>query len=504
MSSIWDNPLLKSKALLMPISRRSVLRGLSATTAILIASPLSSALAACTSNGYAKRFILAGLHNGVDGFGWYPNTVAPNGTTITKLGRTFSQAGFDTYRDKMLIIQGLNLEVLNSPLNTINDIQHVKGLATWSSGGPGGYVGGGTNGEAICLTPTLDQILAPILSAQCPIKAPIHWSFRNTQDSSLVRTVSSYAYKTENSTISMPPEIEPIDLYNKLARGITSDTKALPEKILTAPHIDEMKLILNRFKADGEIYQMLEQHFDALNSIFNQYNSTVDRPANFDEPAATAYAETVKKMDLNIELTGLALIAGLSNVFNINILPSGMRTNAGYAATPETGYYSATPTLNTTSAQFNDHGGGVHGWSHSKYTGDFEFSEIQSFHLKRIKRLCDILALQPEADGTMLDNTLIYIGSEISHVSHDQTMMPIAMIGGAGDYFGAMGRLVKLQELPTNGKGDKFVSPDFKNDSNYSHSRALLAAARACGFDGDNIGGTDYCPSTEISGLRAC
>ncbi len=488
-----------SNALLMPISRRSVLRGLSATTAALIASPLASALAVgAEGSGYAKRFIMIGMFNGFSEKYWYPQSVDNQGY-IQTYGRTLMNAGFAPYIDKTIMIKGLNHESLVDPRNpAAGSDGHVPGMCTWNNGGFVVPYNNDGKKDVITDMPSIDQIIAPSLSAGCPIQS-IQWSVDGLMGD-FIRKNISFQKKLDGGVIALPSSVEPINLYNVLALGIGKvvGSSGNPLSTILNPSLEDIKLAQRRFPASTDVGQMLAQHFETLNGILRGYQNATGSCDDLTKPNASGY-DIVSKLDQNINLTHLALKCGLTNVVSINLLPSGSDFPAGYTAAPNT---EDQRYLNVGPKPDDNDPGGVHSWSHAKLedrgaeskSGE-QFSNIQSFHLKRIATLCAKLDGEPEDGGTMLDNTLMYLSGEVGQKNHYHTMIPCLLVGGAGGYFGRMGRYIVKNDT------DPVVNGTFdaSGDKNTSTARAMLSVAHACGReDLKFIGHEEYCSSDAL------
>jgi hypothetical protein len=58
---------------------------------------------------------------------------------------------------------------------------------------------------------------------------------------------------------------------------------------------------------------------------------------------------------------------------------------------------------------------------------------IQNYHVTQFKTFLDRLAAIPEGDGTLLDNTILLYGSNMSNSNaHDHYPLPNILVGGTG------------------------------------------------------------------------
>ncbi len=81
-----------------------------------------------------------------------------------------------------------------------------------------------------------------------------------------------------------------------------------------------------------------------------------------------------------------------------------------------------------------------HDWQGT--TGFAEYGRIQTWFAEQVFYLLSALNSSTEGDGSVLDNTVVFWGSEIGEsTQHDLTMMPYVIAGGAGGAF-TTGRVV--------------------------------------------------------------
>jgi len=99
--------------------------------------------------------------------------------------------------------------------------------------------------------------------------------------------------------------------------------------------------------------------------------------------------------------------------------------------------------------------------------------KIQTWYMARLFDLCKALDSVPDDDGTLLDNTLILVCSEVGvgH-THSYSNMPFALAGGAG---GAL-------------KGGRLLKYD-----NATHNDLYTSILNLMGIPATNFGDTKYC-----------
>ena len=101
-----------------------------------------------------------------------------------------------------------------------------------------------------------------------------------------------------------------------------------------------------------------------------------------------------------------------------------------------------------------------------------------------IAQLADLLDSIPEANGTLLDNTMILMVSEISHGGHDHDRWPVAIIGGGN--FLRTGRYLNYEKDTLTTTTASWVNDDTR--IGMPHNHLLVALAQAMGVQTDVIG----------------
>ena len=118
-----------------------------------------------------------------------------------------------------------------------------------------------------------------------------------------------------------------------------------------------------------------------------------------------------------------------------------------------------------------------HGASHA---GGDEFIRIKAWYTEHLARLIEQLASVPEGSGTLLDNTIIFVGSDLANGGwHNHTDMPFIIAGGKSA--GIMGgRSLKYTNVP--------------------HNKILVSIAQFMGLNVNSFGNQDKSPGP-LSGL---
>lgn len=116
----------------------------------------------------------------------------------------------------------------------------------------------------------------------------------------------------------------------------------------------------------------------------------------------------------------------------------------------------------------------------ASHEGGADFVRIKAWYTEQLAKLIEQLAGIPEGSGSLLDNTLIFVGSDLANGSwHNHYDMPFILAGGsAGGIQG--GRSLAYNNIP--------------------HNRVLVSIAQFMGINIDRFGTEDSSPGP-LSGL---
>jgi hypothetical protein len=101
-----------------------------------------------------------------------------------------------------------------------------------------------------------------------------------------------------------------------------------------------------------------------------------------------------------------------------------------------------------------------------------EFNRRVRWTMGELAYLLDQLQSIPEADGTMLDNTLVFLVSENSTPHHSTENMPFVLAGNVGGYFD-QGRYLEYDD--------------------HTHNDLLVSIQNAFGVESETFGVESYC-----------
>ena len=149
-----------------------------------------------------------------------------------------------------------------------------------------------------------------------------------------------------------------------------------------------------------------------------------------DVPPTAVPEDHGEYLDLLLDLVALALWSGASRVATV-MLDHG-QSNRYCTFVPEVkGTWHALSHWRDTSGKTEDDDG-VTSWSSRRSKREM-YDRVVTWHHERVARLLDRMAALPEADGSLLDHSMVVYGSSISDGhEHGERDLPTLIAGGAG------------------------------------------------------------------------
>jgi hypothetical protein len=382
------------------VTRRGVLRGLLAGAPVALTLPwlesLGGGAAHAAESGFPKRFVLWYWGNGNRPEAWLPTDEGDSWTLTSQL------APLADFQHKLSLVTGYAVKVENV-------IPHGSGMAGLLTG----LQADGDDDDWSVAGPTFDQLLAQQIG-----------------DDTVYRSLNlgiggddSVSYSGANAY--NPADSDPFTVYEMLF----GDTFREPgEEGLVDPHLgyrrsaldgvlEELNSLSARVSADDQI--RLEAHADAVRELEIRLARLEENPASFeactypsvpetDYPDIEGRPQLVARNQAMAELAAMAL------------------------ACDQTRCMSYTFTKPLYNGLFQDVEDGHHNLTHDE-AGDQP--QVESIATQVMSGLADFMrALDaiPEADGTLLDHTLIMACSETSEgQTHALEEIPLIFAGGA-------------------------------------------------------------------------
>ncbi|MGK3982193.1 DUF1552 domain-containing protein [Sorangium sp. So ce136] len=441
------------------LDRRTFLRG---AGGLAVALPFLDAMSGSASAvEFPKRFVVF-----FTGLGTVKEAWLPTGTeTAFELGEIL--APLSPYRDKLLVIEGVDME---SAYNGPGD-PHQQGI-----------------GQALTGTELQEGTLFPYA---CDPAALVGWGGGISVDQLLAASLGQRTklsslelgvqvqYANVSSRISylgpgqpVPPEDDPRAVFDRLFNDLSADPadlerrRALRRRVLGSVMEDYGSLSR---QLGGEDRQKLEHHLEAVSEI----EKRLDAPGLLG--GACAVPELGERLDvyandnfpaigrLQMDLLAMALACDLTRIASIQ----WSATQAGKVF--------------TWLGQSDTH----HALSHSSpghQAKQQQLVDIGRWQAEQLAYLLGKLDAVPEGAGTLLDNTIVLWCTDISAgQSHSRRDMPYVIAGRAG---GAL-------------RTGRFLS--YAGDP---HNNLLVALCNAMGVDVSTFGNPAYCTGP-LPGLLA-
>lgn len=461
------------------MSRRNFLRGVGGVS---LALPLFSSLgcrssssraveklgtAALASTGFPKRFIVI---------------YTPNGNYDRELPKSMDFTGtvfepLTPYKNKMLILTGLDLAAQSEPPGE----PHQQGMAflTGRKLNPGNMVGGDGSLAGWGSGISLDQEIAGAVGQDTKHKS-LHFGVQSTAyGGTEVRTVISYA----GSDQPIANETNPYSMFDLVFSELGKDPAGV--EALRARRKSILDVVGKQYetlapKLSSEDKQKLEQHLLAVRDVekrLDNPNGTVGEncqlpilgaPVDLDDPINFPIIGK-----LHMDLLVMALACDLTRVATLQW--SAAVNTKPYPFLTYDGGSGPKPILDAEHVLSHMPDSDVHAWGKMRV--------IRRWYLEQLAYLLGKLDSIQEGEGTMLDNTVVLLGSEITRGNtHSNIDSPFIMAGSGGGYF----------------KTGRYLS----FDGTVPHNNLLVSIMNAMGLPGETFGNPAYCtgPLVELIG----
>lgn len=438
-------------------SRRTMLRG-AALGAGALTLPFARSLTGQATDGAPhKRFIAMFTPNGTIADAWTP---AGTETSFT-LGRILQP--LEPFKSKLIVVDGLDMTVTRiSPGSA-----HQQGAGCLLTGMPlndGDFGGGGGASSGWASGISIDQHIANELALPTRFKSlELGVGVRGSNN----RHRIAYA----GNDMPLPPENSPTAVFDRLFGDFGADAAALErlrrrrQSVLDAVRGDVQELH-GRLGYEQRI--RMEAHLESLRDVERRLlevsagtGAYCEAPMipSIDASSSANYPEIGR---LQIDLLVMAFACDLTRISTL--LWSGSTSGQTF------------PWLGITQ--------GHHDISHegdTNATAQRQLTDINRWYAEQLAYLLEKLDSIPEGDGTMLDNTIVFWGNELSKGnSHSRSNMKFVIAGSGGGYF----------------RTGRFIRP-----GDVSHNDLLVSFANAMGVETTRFGHRDHCsgPLTSLT-----
>lgn len=406
----------------MKIARREFLRGASATLAL----PYLEAL---LPRGGAPPVRAAWLYipNGASTGSWGAEDVGEDGALLRLKPQ---MAPLERHRDRI---------VLPTKMFSPDGNGHGAGTATWLTGG------WWDDRELNAQGPSVDQVAARAFADECVVPAL----------SISARGEGFFAADVPRNTLSWSApgrpvfrETDPRAVFERLFGGGVQADQSLLDDLKSQIAALEKRVS----SADRE---RLDAYLDAIRGIerriaFVQDEATRRRlesarehgfPFDASAPPAAVPDDHAAYIDLLLDLVALALWSGASRVATV-MLDHGQSNRYCTFVPGVKGTWHALSHWKDTSGRTEDDDG-VTSWD-SVGSKRRMYDAVVTWHHERVARFLDRLAALPEADGSLLDHSLVVYGSSLGDGhEHGERDLPTLVAGGGGGAIARGGRVLE-------------------------------------------------------------
>jgi hypothetical protein len=420
------------------LSRRNLLRAASgAVLALPLLPSLGTRAARAQAEAAPKRLVTMYTPNGVIHEGWWPTAV----TSESDFQLSSSHEPLRSYKNRLLVLGGLEMKVAAEGPGGPHQ-RGIGGLFTNTQLGEGVFVDGCGRTAGWANGISIDQRVAAAIGNGSPV-ASLQLGVRATEND--VQGRISYAAPG----MPLPPLATPFDVYkrvfqNFLPPATTTDEDAA--KVLLAQRRSVLDAVAGEFAAlntrlSSQDRQTLDAHLTLVRDVERRLSLGIGDCTKPPEPAVldpASEADMPKNAELQLDLLALAFACDLTRVASFEISTALNRIRY--------------PWLNSL--------GEGHTLSHSGASDADAKAQLlsrQSWHASLIARLFDRLAVAPEGEGSVLDNTLLFWGNEVSMgTTHTHNNMPFVLAGGTWAF--RTGRYVQYTDSSKNLHGNLLVS----------------------------------------------
>ncbi|HZL20812.1 MAG TPA: DUF1552 domain-containing protein [Polyangia bacterium] len=415
-------------------SRRTILKalGLGAGFLPLISTERARGAAA---NGFPTRFISVAVTDGICPPDFYPTGAAgPLPATLP-----ISLAPLAPWSSQLLLLRSASKQTSPIDLNVMMDLGATYGghftypaLLTGGVTSPNGTASVPT---ITASTPSIDQIFsdnlastAGITNAQLNVGCRPYGTSTSWASGGIKNTSQTDPYKLFNSLFAMTT-MPPAQVNALLARR-----KSVLDFVGT-----ELTNFSQNLGTDDKV--KVQSHLDSIRSLETQLTSSTGpstatctppsiTPAGLNFNTVTNYPAHVKFM---ADLVSAAVICGKARAVTMDLIDNGGGNSLTF------------PWINIPSPD-------MHAIAHQGSTNYAQKSLIdQWFYQQCVAELVGNLAAVTEGNGTVLDNTVILVMSDMSEGSqHYVGSIPYLLIGSGGGFF-KTGRTVTFpSQVPNN------------------------------------------------------
>jgi hypothetical protein len=413
-------------------SRRAILKRLGIGAGFLPLLSTERARAAAPS-GYPTRFIAITWTDGICPPNFYPTGAA--GALPTTLPSTFT--GLQPWSSKLLLLRHATKQQSPIDINVMMDVgSRYGGHFTYPAMLTGGVSSPNGTDEVptiMATFPSIDQIYADNLltqgvsNAQLNVGCRPYKSYTSFRTGGTPNTQQNDPYKLFTSLFG-GAGMTPVDMNALIARR---------KSVLDYVGGELTGFAKNLGTADKNNVMV---HLQSVKSLEDQLKPSTGAPATCSSPDITPtglnfntianYPNHVKFMS---DIVAAAVVCGKSRAVTMDLIDNGGGNSLTF------------PWLNIPSPDF-------HAIAHQGSANYAQKAVIdQWFYTACVAEVVSKLAAVTEGNGTVLDNTVILVGNDMSEgAAHYVGQIPYVIIGSGGGFF-KTGRMVTFpNQVPNN------------------------------------------------------
>jgi len=387
------------------IPRRTFLRGVGATVALPFLESMIPALGAQSAAGPGPRLGFVYFPHGAIMDRWTPATEGA-GFEVPEILRPL-----EPFRDQMNIVSGLHHRAADtSAVHSLSPTTWLSGVRPKPTQGVDAYAG-----------VTIDQIAAQAIGQETLLPS---MELATEDYSGLIGAcdrdygciyMNTLSWRTP--TTPMPMEIDPRRVFERMFgqggdAGARAARRAQDRSILDALTQQAADLESKLGAGDRATVSAYLENVREIERRLDQAGTRLDDP-DLELPDAPAGIPFVyeEHVDTMFDLLGLAWQADVTRVFTFMMAREVSNRTYNQVGVPD----------------------GHHAISHHQNRDEKmeKNVKIQSYHVTLFSRFLETLRATPDGDGSLLDNSVILYGSNMSNSNaHDHFPLPNVVVGG--------------------------------------------------------------------------
>jgi hypothetical protein len=424
------------------LSRRTVLRGMGVSLSLPLLESMVPAQTPLTNTAAKPNLRFCGIY--------IPHGAIMSQWTPAKEGTEFEfkpiLSPLEPFRDRLLVISGLEAKTAN-PAPGESGGDHSRSAAAFLSGARAKH----TSGVDVHLNTTVDQLIAQKIG-QDTLLPSIELGIEDVGYTGICGYGYSCAYvdtiSWETPTKPLPMEVNPQVVFERLFGDGADAEQRVARREEDRSILDSITHEAARFRKviGSSDRRRLDDYLEDVREIERRVQIAVKVSA--EAPASDVPVGVPQSFDehakLMFDLQALAYKADITRVSTFMYA----RDNSNH-------------TYPASGVNVSFHGASHHG---NKPSAIETFAQINKYHMQLFAYFLGKLRSTPDGDGTLLDHSMVLLGSSMSNANeHDHGPLPMLVAGGAA------GRL----------KGGRHV----KFAGNPPHSNLLLGVLEKAGVE---------------------